>query len=74
MLWVQRAYRAEIDDDKQLRKRTRDSHSSDSKFLLLLALSGTVHTSRDTWLIDSGVSRHMIGYADNLANIVQREF
>lgn len=43
---------------------------SDSKFLLLLALSGMVHSSRDTWLIDSVASHHMIGYGNHLENIV----
>ena len=33
-----------------------------------------VYTSRDTWLIDSGASRHVTGYGDHLADIVQREF
>ena len=33
-----------------------------------------VHTSRDTWLINSGASRHMTGYGDHLADMVQREF
>ena len=43
----QRASRVEIDDEPPS-KKSRDEHSSDSEFLLLLALSGTVHTSRDT--------------------------
>ena len=54
-------------------KRFRSSHSSDSEYLLLSALSGMVHTSRDTWLIDSGASHHMTGYGDHLSDVVQRE-
>ena len=68
----QRASRDDIDDEPPI-KKTRDKHSSDSNFLLLLALSCTVQTSRDTWLIDSGASRHMIGYGDHLEDVVQRE-
>ena len=34
---------------------------SDSEFLLLSTLLGMVHTIQDTWLIDSGASRHMTG-------------
>ena len=68
----QRASTAEIDEPSM--KRLRSSHSLDSEFLLLLALSGTLHTSRDTWLIDSGASRHMIRYGDHLLDVVQREF
>jgi hypothetical protein len=56
---------AEIDEPST--KRLRKSHSSNSKFLLLSALSGTLHSSKDTWLIDSGASRHMTGYGDHLS-------
>ena len=69
----QRASRVEVDDEPPS-KKTRDKHSSDSDFLLLSALSGTVQTSRDTWLIDSGASHHMTGYGDHLVDVVQREF
>ena len=43
----QRASRAEIDNEPS-RKRTRDEHSSDSEFIMLSTLSGTIQTSRDT--------------------------
>ena len=69
----QRASRAEIDNEPP-NKKPRDEHSSNSKFLLLSTLLGTIHTSKDTWLIDSGASRHMTGYGDHLADVVQREF
>ena len=68
-----RESRAKVDDEPPSKKST-DEHSSDSYFLPLLALSGTIQTSRDTWLIDSGASRHMTGYGDHLADVVQREF
>ena len=64
----QRASKAEVDEPSP--KRYRSTHSSDSKFLLLLALSSIVHTSRDTWLSDSGASHHMTGYGDHLADMV----
>lgn len=67
----QRASRAEIEEPSS--KRSRRVHSSDSNYLLLSALSGTVQTSRDTWLIDSGASRHMIGYGELLFDLVKRE-
>ena len=35
-------------------------------FIFISALSGTIPTTSDTWLIDSGASRHMIGYKENL--------
>ena len=68
----QRASRVEIDNEP-LSKNSRDEHSSDLEFLLLSYLSGIFQTSRDTLLIDSGASRHMTGYGDHLADMVQRE-
>jgi hypothetical protein len=32
-----------------------------------------VPTNDDTWLIDSGASRHMIGFRDHLTNLVEKE-
>ena len=37
------------------------------------ALSGTIPATGDTWLIDSGSSRHMTGYKENLFEIVDKE-
>jgi hypothetical protein len=31
------------------------------EFFFISALSGTISTSQDTWLIDSGASKHMTG-------------
>ena len=32
-----------------------------------------VPTTSDTWLIDSGASKHMIGYKENLSKAVEKE-
>jgi hypothetical protein len=32
-----------------------------------------VPTNDDTWLIDSGASRHMIGFRNHLTNLVEKE-
>ena len=36
-------------------------------------LLGTIHTTSDTWLIDSGASRHMLGYKENLSEVVEKD-
>ena len=64
----QKATVAEIDEPST--KRLRRSHFSDSEFLLLSALSGTLHSNRDSWLIDNGASCHRTGYGDHLLNVV----
>ena len=43
------------------------------KLFFILALSGTIPTTSDTWLIDSGASRHMIGYKENLLDLINHE-
>jgi hypothetical protein len=40
---------------------------------LISALTGTITHGSDTWLVDSGVSRHMIGYKDSLSYLVQKD-
>ena len=32
-----------------------------------------VPTTSDTWLIDSGASKHMTGYKENLSEVVEKE-
>ena len=56
----ERASRTETEERSS--KRSRRTHSTDADYLLLSVLSSTIQTSKDTWLIDSGASRHMTGY------------
>ena len=51
---------------KQSRKK-KDYH-------LVSALSRGIVNSKSTWLIDSGASRHMIGYKDVLSNFKKENF
>ena len=44
-----------------------------TEFFFISALSGTVPNTGDTWIIDSGASRHMTGYKENLSKIVEKE-
>lgn len=67
----ERASRAETEERSP--KRSRRTHSTDASYLLLSALSGTIQTSCDTWLIDSGASRHMTRYQELLSDLAKRE-
>jgi hypothetical protein len=42
-------------------------------FLFISSLVGMVCTNTDTWLIDSGASRHMTGFRDHLTDLVEKE-
>jgi hypothetical protein len=40
---------------------------------LISSLTGTVTHGSDTWLIDSGASKHMTSYKDSLSKLVQKD-
>ena len=40
---------------------------------MIFALTGSVSPGNDTWLIDSGASKHMIGYKESLSFLEQKE-
>ena len=39
----------------------------------MYALIRSVSPRIDTWIVDSGASKHMIGYKDSLSCLVQKE-
>jgi hypothetical protein len=43
-------------------------------YILISALSGSVTPGEDTWLIDSGASKHMTGQRDILSCISKKKF
>jgi hypothetical protein len=44
------------------------------EYYLISALSNTITKSEEIWLIDSGASRHMTGFKQNLANYQDKKF
>ena len=40
---------------------------------MISALTGTVTHDNDTWLVDSGASKHMTGYKNYLSTLIERE-
>jgi hypothetical protein len=51
----------------------RDEDIKDKAFFFISTLSGMVPMDSDTWLIDSGASRHMNGYREHLTDLVEKE-
>jgi hypothetical protein len=43
-------------------------------YVLFSALSGFVSPGEDTWLIDSGASKHMTGQRDILSSLTEKNF
>ena len=58
---------------RQTRAATKEKEPH-KEYYLISALSGTITKSEEIWLIDSGASRHMIGFKYNLANYQDKKF
>ena len=58
-----------IEDDEPVQKKERNNDSN-NEYSLISSLTGTVTHGNDTWLVDSGASKHMIGYKDYLLALV----
>ena len=43
------------------------------KYVLIFALTGTITHGSDTWLVDSGASKHMSGFKDSLSNLTEKD-
>ena len=53
------------EDDEPPKKRAKqenDDSSSDEEYVLISALTGTISHGSNDWLVDSGASKHMIGF------------
>ena len=57
------AHTAEDDEHpKKIIKHESDDSSSDEEYVMISALTGTVLHGSNDWLIDSGASKHMMGF------------
>lgn len=42
-------------------------------YYFISTLFGSITNSSELWLVDSGTSRHMIGYQSTLTNLLERD-
>jgi hypothetical protein len=62
---------SKLDDSRKLSSRkTKPQRNED---INISSLSGMVPTNDNTWLIDSGASRHMIGLRNHLTHFIEKE-
>jgi hypothetical protein len=61
------------EDDKPPKKVAKQDESSDEDYVLISALIGTATHGSDTWLIENGASKHMIGYEDSLSKLIHKD-
>ena len=60
------------EDDEPVRKKER-REDSDDEYVCIAALIGLVNYGNDTWLIDSGATKHMVGYKEYLLDLDMKE-
>jgi hypothetical protein len=66
-------HHAHAAEDDELDQERIEEYDSSKEYVLISALIGTVTHGSDTWLIDSGASKHMIGYKDSFSELVQKD-
>jgi hypothetical protein len=52
---------------------TEDHKAKDEEFVLVSTLMGTITQRSDTWLIDSGASKHMTRLINSLSNLIEND-
>ena len=62
---------SKFDDSSKLNSRKTKTQRNED--INISTLSGMVPTNDNTWLIDSGASRHMVGLRDHLTIFVEKE-
>jgi hypothetical protein len=60
-----------VEDDEPPTKMTKEEIED---YVLFSSLSGSVSPGEDTWLIDSGASKHMTGQRDILSSLTKKNF
>ena len=64
------------EDDEPSRKRSRyesEDSSSKDEYFLISALTGNITHGSDDWLIDSGASKHMMGFKESSIRLSEHE-
>ena len=55
------------DSDQEVEEEAKKDEDSNEEHVLISALIGSVSPRNDTWLIDSGASKHMTGFKESLS-------
>ena len=59
------------EDDDPSKKRIKQD--SDEEYVLISALTGNITHGSNDWLIDSGASKHMIGFKESFVKLFEHE-
>ena len=61
------------DSDQEVEEEAKKDEESSEEYVLISSLTGSFSPGNDTWLVDSGASKHMTGYKDSLSCLVQKD-
>ena len=61
------------DSDQEVEEEEKTNEDSSEEHSLISTLIGLVSLGNDTWLIDSGASKHMTGFKESLSRHEQKE-
>ena len=64
------------EDDEPSRKRSRyesEDSSSEDEYVLISTLIGNITHGSDDWIIDSGTSKHMMGFKESFVRLSEHE-
>ena len=61
------------DSDQWEEEEIKKDEDSSDEYVLISTLTGSVSLGNDTWMIDSGSSKHMIGFKESLSCLEQKE-
>ena len=54
-----------VEDDELVHKKGREDDTGEEEYVLIFNLTRNATHGSDTWLVDSGASKHMTGYKDS---------
>ena len=61
-----------VEDDDSIEEKANEYEYSNEEYVLISSLIGSLTHGSDTWLVDNGASKHMIGYKDSLSFLIQK--
>ena len=70
--WRHRAHIAE-DDEATNKRFKREKNDSDEEYVLISTLTGTISHGSNDWIVDSGASKHMMGYKESFINMFEHD-
>ena len=63
-----------IEENESDEERTRENEYFNEEYVLISTLTGSISYGSDTWIIDSGASKHMTSHRDSLSCLTQKYY